>query len=108
MTNSEDIHQVSDQLVSLNIVDGKKYDYQSLFDNLAAKINHLINTDFSALVQLLYTLDISELKLKSILANTNANAAQLIATLIIERQLEKIESRRAFKKQEDIPENERW
>ena len=36
------------------------------------------------------------------------NAAELIADLIIERQLQKIESREKFKKDGNIDESEKW
>ena len=36
------------------------------------------------------------------------NAAGLIADLIIERQIEKIKSRKETKKNGDIPEDEKW
>ncbi|RZL44045.1 MAG: hypothetical protein EOP00_21630, partial [Pedobacter sp.] len=52
---------------------------------------------FSKLVQLLYHLDVSENKLRYLLKD-NANSASIIAEAIIERQLQKIETRKAFKK----------
>ena len=48
--------------------------------DLETMINELIKEDFSKLVQLLYRIDVSEAKLKSILqANPNENAGKLIA-----------------------------
>lgn len=65
--------------------------------NLAAFINDLINRDFDALVQLLYRIDISEEKLKKLLReNPGENAGDIIARLIIERQLQKAESRKRY------------
>ena len=64
--------------------------------HLARHLNHLINHDFSRLVSLLYRLDISEKKLKAMLNSTNVDAGELIADLIIERQLQKIQSRKKF------------
>ena len=54
--------------------------------DLIAFINECIQNDFNKLVQLLYRIDVSEAKLKSILQlNPNEDAAKLIATVIVER-----------------------
>jgi len=60
-------------------------------NELASEINQLILTNFERLIQLLYRIDVSELKLKTLLKeNPNEDAGKIIATLIIERQLQKI------------------
>lgn len=64
---------------------------------LADRINALIDTDFGALIQLLYRIDVSEPRLKTILReNTGTDAGRLIAGLILERQWQKIETRRKY------------
>ena len=76
---------------------------------LAAHINHLIQADFHRLVAWLYRLDISESKLKQTLdENTDKDAGELIAALVIERQLQKLKTRQDFKSREDIPDDEKW
>lgn len=76
---------------------------------LAVYLNDLINQDFEKLVQLLYRLDVSEKKLKALLSQNNqADAGRIIADLIIERQLQKVELRKKFRKQDDISEEEKW
>ncbi len=76
---------------------------------LAAYLNDLINRDFEKLVQLLYRLDVSEKKLKAMLSQpSQADAGQVIADLILERQLQKVELRKKFRKQDDISEEEKW
>jgi len=58
---------------------------------LAAYINELILTNFERLVQLLYRIDVSEEKLKKLLRqNPESDAGVIIASLIIERQKQKI------------------
>ena len=58
---------------------------------LAAFVNHLINTDFEKLVFLLYRIDVRETTIKQLLAlPSNSNAGELIAEAIIARQEEKI------------------
>ncbi len=77
---------------------------------LAARINYLITNDFTQLVQILYRIDVSEPKLKSLLKqNPDEDAGKIIAALVIERQLEKIKSREQFKKGgEGINESDKW
>ena len=81
----------------------------NLHDNLSKAINRLILQDFNFLINALYRLDISEKKVKDVLkATSDQDAGDLIAGLIIERQLEKLRTRGLFNKQEDIPDEEKW
>lgn len=83
--------------------------YEELFKRLSDYINQLITADFHRLITLLYTLDISEHKLKTLLNNYgNQNAGDLISKMIIERQLQKIMSRKSFKTEENIPDEDKW
>ena len=60
-------------------------------------INECIKTDFSKLVQLLYRIDVSEQKLKTILqANPNEDAGKLIAAVIVERLAATKKARESF------------
>ena len=82
---------------------------QDIRDRLIVWINDLLLNDFSRLVSLLYRVDVSEQKLKNLLQqNTQTDAAVLIADLLIERQLEKIKWRNAFKGNNGIPDDDRW
>ncbi len=83
---------------------------KKLFENLSAYINELINHDFERLVSLLYRLDVDEKKLKSLLAfQPGINSGDTIATLIIERQLQKIKSRQETRRDKnDWSEEEIW
>lgn len=78
--------------------------------DLAAALNQLIETDFYALVQLLYRIDIDENKLKDTLHNTTEkNAGELIADLIIQRQQQKLMFRKQFSsKPESEDSSEKW
>lgn len=82
----------------------------TLYNQLVEQINTLIKDDFEKLVQLLYRIDVSEQKLKMLLqTNPNEDAAKLIASLIIERQIQKIELRKKMKEEGDAETNEeRW
>jgi hypothetical protein len=78
---------------------------------LSSKINELIKTNFPVLVQLLYQMDVNELQLKQLLKEKTAeDAGQLIAGLLMERQWQKIQSRKQFPSAKNIDrdENEKW
>lgn len=68
-----------------------------LEEQLAAQINYLIEKDFNRLLNLLYRIDVSEDKIKKALLDNTDPAGELIAQLIIERQLQKITSRKKFR-----------
>jgi len=77
--------------------------------DLIIAINHLVDTDFEKLIYLLYRVDVNENKIKHLLeGKSETNAGELIADAIIERQLEKAESRKKFTQQTDISEQEKW
>lgn len=70
---------------------------QELQQKLIVFINELIQTDFQKLVAILYKIDVDEPKLKSILReNSGKDAADIIAVLIIEREMQKIQTRKQF------------
>ncbi|HVG42475.1 MAG TPA: hypothetical protein VM888_12750 [Chitinophagaceae bacterium] len=76
---------------------------------LADYINNLIQTDFNKLLHLLYRVDVSEQKLKTLLQNEKErDAATIIAALMIQRELEKAEARKTFKGKPPIDEDEKW
>lgn len=76
----------------------EKISLDELKQQLSAHINQLIKNNFEQLVSLLYRIDISESKIKSMLHNnTGENAGDIISSLIIERQLQKLKSREQFK-----------
>ena len=79
-------------------------------EQLAAAINDCILTDFDKLLQILYRLDIDEARLRSLLKEIpGKDAGVIIADLIIDRQAQKIKSRRQFNQRDnDISEEEKW
>ena len=82
---------------------------EELQQKLAAEINNLILHDFSKLVRILYRLDINEQRLKKILQeNSGADAGDLIAGMMIEREIQKLKSRAQTQPRTDIPDDEKW
>ena len=76
---------------------------------LASSLNHLLLHDFEQLIRVLYRVDVSEKKLKAVLAqNQTTDAGELMADLLIKRQEEKLASRQAFPPAKNISDDERW
>ena len=107
MENTELIQQVNEEFA---IELPEKISLDELQSQLAIHINYLILNHFEQLVSLLYRIDVSEAKIKSLLQNlAGENAGNIIAALIIERQLQKIKSRQQFSKKDDgFDEEEKW
>ena len=110
MKNDNDLQRVVTEFHKLSLLPTAQHiTYDQLKQYLITHINQLLKNDFSALVQLLYRMDIPEEKLRYYLQqNKDEMASGTIAQLMIERQLQKAESRRLFTKMEDIPEDEKW
>lgn len=83
---------------------------QSRLQELQAAVNDLILHNFDGLLQLLYRLDVDEQKLRALLRDMpGSDAAAIITNMIIERQLEKIKSRRQYSQRDDqLSDEERW
>ncbi|MFN3298580.1 MAG: hypothetical protein ACK41Z_00150 [Sediminibacterium sp.] len=72
-------------------------------------INWLIINDFEKLVFILYRIDVSEAKIKTLLNKENTNfAAPVIADAILERLEEKKVSRQKYKQDPSASEEEKW
>jgi predicted ATP-grasp superfamily ATP-dependent carboligase len=79
------------------------------YRQLVDAVNDLVVNDFSALIQILYRLDVSETKIRTALAaNPVTDAAELIAKLLLERQLQKLEMRKHFSSVNPVDEDEKW
>lgn len=63
---------------------------------LKTKIDELLHQDTERLKWILYRIDVSEKKLQEALMNSDSDAATVITDLIIERQIQKAESRKQF------------
>ena len=75
---------------------------------LAERFNAMIQKDFDALVQLLYRVDVNEARLRSLLQeNPGEDAGLIIARLVLERQWQKIVTRRQYR-QDAGSEEEKW
>ena len=108
MLEKEELIQILNKDFPINLP--VKAGGEELHTALSKYINHLIVHEFNQLLNLLYRLDVSEKKLQQWLLNdTTEDAGKIIATLIIERQLQKIKTRNQSGQNEDtIPEEEKW
>lgn len=84
--------------------------FEELKMKLSGYINEMISTDFERLLSLLYRIDVNEQKLKSMLQEYKGeDAGKIIAALIIERQRQKLESRKKSRTDPGkIDEEEKW
>ena len=107
METNELIQLLNNEL-AIEIADKRTVD--EIQEELAAYLNHLIKNDFDKLITYLYRIDVSEEKLKTLLQQQQEeDAGNIIASLIIERQLQKIETRKKFNQQsKDFDEEEKW
>ncbi|MFT4018768.1 MAG: hypothetical protein QM668_17525 [Agriterribacter sp.] len=103
----KELIQSLQQVLSLQLAD--TLTKEKLKYIIAERVNDLIQHDFAQLTQLLYRIDINEARLKKLLNEAGEkDAAGIIAELIIERQVEKFESRKQFKQDNDISEEDKW
>jgi len=84
--------------------------FHEMRKKLQVEVNRLVETDFQRLVDILYRIDVNERKLKFLLQeNVGEDTPVIIADLIIERQMEKLRTRTAFKTdQQDHSDEEKW
>ncbi len=88
-----------------------RFSLEDLEKALAAQIEILVEKDFQQFVMLLYQVDVSEKKVKAILAGQNyPEVYRSIARLIIERQTEKAISRDTYRQppDPDASDAEKW
>lgn len=77
-----------------------KHSNEEKFEELARYLDRLIQSDFNSLLSILYRIDVSEEKVKKALAENKDKlpAAQIIAQLLIEREIQKINLRAKYSK----------
>jgi hypothetical protein len=94
---------------SLQIDLPENISFEILQEQLSKHINQLIQSDFQKLVSVLYRIDVSETKLKSLLKeNPDNDAGKIITELIIERQVQKLKSRQEHRRDSNISDKESW
>lgn len=87
------------EIVDPNRAVFKDQSYDDLEKKLASHLNHLLISDLNKLISILYRIDISQEKAMAALAENakKETAGDTLAGLIIQRQLEKVISRRKYR-----------
>ncbi len=109
MENALQVQEYTLQLLEENAVSFSSFAEFRKF--IIQKINYWILNDFDHLMYILYRIDVHEDKVRKLLKeHKGENAAEIIADLIIDRQKQKIETRKMFHfdKPSDISEEELW
>ena len=85
-------------------------DRQLIISRLQEKVEELVNTDMDQFIQLLYMIDVAEKGIMEIMANEAVeDRTRLIATTILDRQLQKIKTKAAYKSPPTTEdEEEKW
>ena len=81
------------------IGDNAERNYEELKKELTEYLDHLISTDFNKLIGILYRIDIHQERATAALANNTLKETpgEILANLIISRQLEKMETRKRYR-----------
>lgn len=110
MNSPGDRELITEIFTNTGIQIDKGISMDELHFRLANHVNYLVQHDFQKLLTLLYRVDVNEDQLKKLMRQRpGEDAGRLIASLLIERQLQKIITR---KKHHDFPQEdnseERW
>ena len=106
MNDEQAIQRVEEQFGIIT----SRQSFEEKLQSLALKIHDLLNNDFQKLISLLYRMDINESKLRRLLEeNKNTDAGLIIAKMMIEREAQKIKSRKeSMKKNNQDSTEEKW
>ena len=102
--------QIQEQIIQLINPDlSPEVSITVFMDKLGSYINYLIQNNFQKLISILYQIDINENNLRDLLQkDKDKNAGNVIARLIMERQLKKIDTRKNFINKDGIAGEEKW
>lgn len=82
---------------------------KELFNHLVDHIAYLLDHNRDFLMSLLYRLDVRESSIKTYMSKTDLSPAEVIARLIIERQIERIKTKQSYSSNRNIdPDIESW
>ena len=81
---------------NLSVTNNSEEKFRLIRQMLIQRIEELLHRDIEKLKWILYRIDVSERKLYQTLQDSDKDASTVMADLIIERQIEKAESRKKF------------
>ena len=98
-----------DSVLSAIVKESDIFEKSRLKDHLIFYINHLLLNDFNKLIQLLYKVDVDEVKLKGYLSeHPDEDAAILIAGMLIARQVQKEKDKISTPPDDSISDEDKW
>ena len=78
-------------------IDDAGIDWEALVDALSRRVDHLMRHDFEGLMTAMYQIDVSEQRFtEAVERPPGEQPARAVAELILERELEKMESRKRY------------
>lgn len=79
---------------------GEKLTYQELLDSVSDQVGYYLESRPETLFSLLYRLDVSEPKVEKVMLHESDSPKNvMIAELIIQRQMDRIETKRKYKQE---------
>ena len=70
--------------------------YENVLEKLTRLVAYLMEKDFARLLQVLYRIDVSESKLKAALAEGDEKPSEIVAQMILEREMQKVATRKKY------------
>ena len=99
---------ISEISASLEIDLSSKASYDEIRFALSDRINYLITHDLNKLVAILYRIDINEKLLRTKLETEEKDAGAVIAEMILERQIQKLQTKQEFRSDDSISGEDKW
>ncbi len=92
-----DVHRALVQQWGIWAIEGKRIARDAILDELARRVDFLLKHDFDRLMSCMYTIDVAEQRFSEALKLPEKDKpARAIAQLILEREIEKMESRKRY------------
>jgi hypothetical protein len=98
----DSLDKISQEILARNFDLEIPDDFKLFREELIRRLDYLINRDFEKLLWILYRIDVKEQLVKDVLSDKeNLNPAETLADLIIQRQLQKAQTRLKYKGEND-------
>ena len=99
------------ELESTNLPSSQEDAFFKMLNYLTEEVNHLLSNNVERLFWVCYRVDVPENTILEIISNTEiSNPAEEIASRLLKRQMEKVETKRKFSKpvDEDVEDDLKW
>lgn len=99
-TDLHDLHQSLVRVWNVVPVDSLPVTWDALEDTLTRRVAFLLDHDYGKLINAMYILDVPEERF--VAASATPNAARSIADLILEREAEKVVTRKQYRRDHSV------